>query len=120
VKAVENGFSCILEAIIRSKSLRLSNFYGKSDGLLQGQKAAAESDDLWQKWIISGKSRLFSGIIVRIKTKSGGRNMRCSQALAQMISGSYKYNPPILFFICFSAGRRRLPGSQNNPHKSRQ
>jgi len=49
----------------------------------------AESDDLRQKWIISSKSQLFSGIIARIKTKSGGRNMRYSQALAPMISGSY-------------------------------
>jgi len=39
--------------------------------------------------MISGKSQMFSGIIARIKTKSGGRNMRYSHALAQMISGSY-------------------------------
>src|SRR5262245_4570512 len=34
---------------------------------------------------------MISPIATRIKTKSGGRNMRHSQALAQMISGSYNY-----------------------------
>jgi hypothetical protein len=59
-------------------------------------------------WIISGKSQFFSGIIARIKTKSGGRNMRYSQALALMISGSYLY---MVYWPCSNSTRITEGGS---------
>jgi hypothetical protein len=44
-----------------------------------------------QNWISSRKIGMISPIPTRIETQSVSRNMRYSQALAQMISGSYIY-----------------------------